>query len=342
VAVNRLQSEKVIVCDDKDPQASRDPIASAVRHGHKLLFPTYDGADDPLPWLNRCEQFFRIQDTQDTGKVFLASFYMTGDAAQWYALVEHNRGSAPTWEEFVKLVNQRFGPPLRGTALGELIQLCRESTVAEYQSQFLALVSRCEGLIEKHHVDIFTACLGNPLKTDVELEHPTTLEDVMALARTYEQRLADASSARTTLHARAAPVRTPSAPTKPMLLTGPPPANSSKDTARSAPPCFKRLTPAKMVAKRERGECYNCTKKFSQEHLKVCPVKGVFLLQLDDVSFSDEDETEDPQISLNAITGISPAETLQLFVRVARATLSALVDSGSTKLIRRLNDTKFA
>jgi hypothetical protein len=76
--------------------------------------------------------------------------------------------------------------------------------------------------------------------------------------------------------------------------------------------------------------------------LKVCPVKGVFLLQLDDVSFSDEDETKDPQISLNAITGISPAETLQLFVRVARATLSALVDSGSTKLIRRLNDTKFA
>jgi hypothetical protein len=139
VAVNRLQSEKVIVCDDKDPQASRDPIASAVRHGHKLLFPTYDGADDPLPWLNRCEQFFRIQDTQDTGKVFLASFYMTGDAAQWYALVEHNRGSAPTWEEFVKLVNQRFGPPLRGTALGELIQLCRESTVAEYQSQCLGV-----------------------------------------------------------------------------------------------------------------------------------------------------------------------------------------------------------
>jgi hypothetical protein len=284
VAVNRLQSEKVVVGDGKDPQASRDPIASAARHGHKLLFPTYDGADDPLPWLNRCEQFFCIQDTQDTNKVFLASFYMTGDAAQWYAMVERNRGSAPTWEEFVKLVNQRFGPPLRGNALGELIQLRRESTVAEYQSRFLALVSRCEGLIEKHQVDIFTTGLDNPLKTDVKLEHPTTLEDAMVLTRTYEQHLADASSARTTLHARAAPARTPSAPTKPMLLTGPPPAYSSKDTARPAPPRIKRLTPAEMAAKRERRECYNCTKNFSQEHLKVCPVKGVFLLQLDDVS----------------------------------------------------------
>ena len=25
---------------------------------HKLDFPTYDGKEDPLGWLNRCEQFF--------------------------------------------------------------------------------------------------------------------------------------------------------------------------------------------------------------------------------------------------------------------------------------------
>jgi hypothetical protein len=29
---------------------------------------------------------------------------MTGDAAQWFAVVERNRGTL-TWEEFVKLVN---------------------------------------------------------------------------------------------------------------------------------------------------------------------------------------------------------------------------------------------
>jgi hypothetical protein len=81
VAVNRLQSEKVVVGDARPPQSSRDPAISAARHGHKLLFPTYDGTEDPLPWLNRCEQFFRIQSTEEAGKVFLAAFYMTGDAA---------------------------------------------------------------------------------------------------------------------------------------------------------------------------------------------------------------------------------------------------------------------
>jgi hypothetical protein len=147
VAVNRLQLEKIVVGDD-NPQTSRDPVVSAARHGHKLLFPTYDGTEDPLPWLNRCEQFFRIQKTEDVGRVFLATFYMTGDAAQWFTLVEHNRGT-PDWAEFVKLVNQRFGPPLRGNALGELIQLKRDTMIADYQSRFLALVNRCTGLTEK-------------------------------------------------------------------------------------------------------------------------------------------------------------------------------------------------
>jgi hypothetical protein len=48
-AINRLQSEKIVVGDGCDPQASRDPIASAACHGHKLLFPTYDSSEDPLP-----------------------------------------------------------------------------------------------------------------------------------------------------------------------------------------------------------------------------------------------------------------------------------------------------
>jgi hypothetical protein len=59
VAINRLQS--AMVGDDNDAQSSRDPIMSVAKHGHKLLFPTYDGTDDPLSWLNRCDQFFRIQ-----------------------------------------------------------------------------------------------------------------------------------------------------------------------------------------------------------------------------------------------------------------------------------------
>jgi hypothetical protein len=73
--------------------------------------------------------------------------------------------------------------------LGELIQLCRDGTVVDYQSKFLSLLARCDGLTEKHQIDVFTVGLCNPLKTDVELEHPAMLEEAMALDRAYEQRL---------------------------------------------------------------------------------------------------------------------------------------------------------
>jgi hypothetical protein len=48
-----------------------------------------------------------------------------------------------------------------------------------------------------------------------------------------------------------------------------------------------------MVAKREKGECYNCTEQFSLEHLKTCPMKGIYFLQL-------EDDTPDDELLLKA------------------------------------------
>jgi hypothetical protein len=38
-------------------------------HLHKLNFPTYDDKEDPLPWINHCEQFFRGQRTPETEQV---------------------------------------------------------------------------------------------------------------------------------------------------------------------------------------------------------------------------------------------------------------------------------
>jgi hypothetical protein len=101
VAVNKLQSEKIsnTVIEKGSSSAGQtvlantgDAIAHAAWHGHKLLFPIFDGLEDPLPWLNRCDQFFRIQETPEVVKVFLATFYMSGDAAQWYVLLERNHG----------------------------------------------------------------------------------------------------------------------------------------------------------------------------------------------------------------------------------------------------------
>jgi hypothetical protein len=143
----------------------------------------------------------------------------------------------------------------------------------------LALVNRCTGLTEKQQIDIFTVGLRNPLKTDVELEQPATLDDAMALARAYESRLAmTADMPARTINRPQAGRTQPS--TKALAL----PAPATSSAAQGATPAeqrLRRLTPAEMAAKREKGECFNCSEKFSRAHLEVCPMKGLFLLELE-------------------------------------------------------------
>jgi hypothetical protein len=190
------------------------------------------------------------------------------------------------------------------------------------------LLTRCEDLVEKHHISIFTAGLRNPLRTDVELEHPATLEDAMVLARIYEQRLA--MSGDSPARSAANPTSSFRPTSKPLVLPVPPPPAGKKDIPVTAP-CLKCLTAAEMAAKREKGECYNCTQPFTWAHLEVCPMKGIYLLQMDDdITLAEIEEAADPLISLHAIAGLANAETMQLAVRIDGYTLGALVDSSST------------
>jgi hypothetical protein len=59
---------------------------------HKLCFPKYDGSDDPLTWLHKCEQFFRSQGMVQNHQVCTAAFYLEGPANQWYFCLEKNHG----------------------------------------------------------------------------------------------------------------------------------------------------------------------------------------------------------------------------------------------------------
>lgn len=92
----------------------------------KLDFPTYDGIEDPLIWLHRCEKFFTNQRTANQEKVGLASFRMVGEAQLWVyqlELEEHNL----TWGVFKEYCTLRFGPPMKSNPLGEVVNLKKAS-----------------------------------------------------------------------------------------------------------------------------------------------------------------------------------------------------------------------
>lgn len=95
----------------------------------KLNFPTFDGKEDPIPWINHCEQFFRAQQTPMEDRVWLATYHMSGMAHLWYMRVERMDGM-PNWRHFTDLVNHRFGTPMRHNPLGALTGLRRTAFVA--------------------------------------------------------------------------------------------------------------------------------------------------------------------------------------------------------------------
>ena len=259
-------------------------------------------------------------------KVWTATLHLDGVAAEWYFQLESDVG-VPSWARFVEYVNLRFGPPIRSNSLGELTNLRRTGSVKEYQHRFLALLCRCTDLTMQHQIDLFTAGLGQPLSSDVELQRPNNLQMAMSLARAYERR---AHEAATTGVARApSRARAPSGPGHQQLAL-PAPGGAAKvdDQPR---PRFRRLLPEEIAEKRASGQCYFCPEKFSKDH--KCAAKGVFLLEISDEEAPTSID-DDLGVSLAALTGIAtPSDaqfTMKLRVRVHGADLIALVDTGST------------
>ncbi|XP_020188468.1 uncharacterized protein [Aegilops tauschii subsp. strangulata] len=104
----------------------------------KLAFATYNGAEDPLNWLNLCEQFFRGQRTLASDRTWVASYHLRGAAQTWYYALERDEGGMPPWERFREFCLLRFGLPIRGIRLAELGRLSFTSTVQDYTDRFQA------------------------------------------------------------------------------------------------------------------------------------------------------------------------------------------------------------
>ena len=196
-------------------------------------------------------------------------------------------------------------------------------TVAEYQEKFLALLGHVDSLSMAQQVSIFTSGLIDLLKIDVELHNPPDLDTAMSLARAHELRAKVASTA--------------TGVTKPPTRSGQqyrtqgayskatPGVEGTTPEGVVRP--FKRLTPAEMAAKREKGLCFNCDEKFVSGH------RCLYMLEVVDDGDEEAEEGEDadtPHVSLHVLTGICTGQTMQLGVKVGTMELRALVDSGST------------
>jgi hypothetical protein len=78
---------------------------------------------------------------------------------------------------------------MTNSPMGEIMLLRRDGSVEDYIEKFLALACRDTDLTKSQLVQMYTPGLINPLKTDIALCQPSSLDDAIMVARAYEQQL---------------------------------------------------------------------------------------------------------------------------------------------------------
>jgi hypothetical protein len=84
-------------------------------------------------------------------------------------------------------MNAQFRPPLIDSPIDELAMLRCTDTVDDYSKRFIALSCHDTSLLEPQQIQLFITGLSDPLRTDVVLQQPASLDDVVIFVRAYEQ-----------------------------------------------------------------------------------------------------------------------------------------------------------
>jgi hypothetical protein len=260
--------------------------------------------------------------------VAFTTFYLLDDVKLWFHRLELN-GGRPTWPQFVQLVNACFGPPLTDSPVSALLMLCHSGSVDDYAKQFMALSCRDTSLTKPLQVQLFITGLGDPLRTDVALQQPASLDDAIIFARAYEQRNISHDGPST------AAWLTPqslyqSASASALLRVDSGPATSS--TSVNKPTTTIRLSPTEIAQHRKDSKCFHYDEFFIHEHKEHC--KRLFSIEVvfDEECVGDPSNGDEPTISIHALTEIQPrtGRTMHVHVHIANTLLVALLDTGST------------
>jgi len=312
-----------------------------------LGFPHFDGTTPVLEWIFKVEKFFNYHRTPETERVDIASIHFEKEMISWFQML-HRMSVVQTWSKLTRALESHFGPSPFDSPMAELFKLHQTGTVSEYYLKFMALANRSEGLSDVVVLNCFLSGLNRDIRRDVVAQCPTNLLLAVALAKLYEekytpmvqqrstnynQRYTSLSSTSTNLN----PSKTTPKQSSPPLLPTPstPPIRNSN---------VKKITPAEMQLRREKGLCYFCDEKFTFNHR--CPNRQLLMLQNEEDD-SESDNTietvnsitctnsgdglvDNPHLSLNAMKGGLGVGTIRFIAHINTLPVKVLVDGGSS------------
>ncbi|XP_010470588.1 PREDICTED: uncharacterized protein LOC104750484 [Camelina sativa] len=266
----------------------------------RIDFPRFDGSRIK-EWLFKAEEFFVVDFTPDNMKVKTAAIHFDSHAAaSHHSFVKSRVGLEVLydWEGYVQMLLERF-EDVCDEPMAELKQLQETDGIVDYHQKFVLI---------KLRVNLSEAYLAHPKK-------PFTT--------TWSLKLSNAGP--TIKYTKENDVRTDQ--------------QWGKGSVKSINPTPRKLSQQEMSERRAKGLCYLCDEKYTPEHYLVHKKTQLFSLDVGDEFVDAEEVLWDecevdpkgmPQISVNAISGISDHETMRVKGTYDKKILFIFIDSSST------------
>jgi hypothetical protein len=140
--------------------------------------------------------------------------------------------------------------------------------------RFMALSCRDPTITEQQQIQLFTTGLGDPLRLDVALQQPVSMDDAVIFAQAYEQRLLSrGTGAQTAPRSSGLTVSRYTQPTGTVssATSGQPVATTSSSSTTVL--CF---TLAEIAQRCKDNKCFHCDEFFTPGHKQHC--KQLFVM----------------------------------------------------------------
>src|ERR1700730_12729771 len=123
-------------------------VGSKTHHIPKIDMRKFDGKD-PATWILQMEQFFDLNNVQNTQKVRMATLYLEQNQFVWYQWL-FSRKQFITWAFFTEELIAHYEDTKSNTFFSQLISLKQKGSIMKHIEEFQKLNIRVKDIVEEH------------------------------------------------------------------------------------------------------------------------------------------------------------------------------------------------
>lgn len=256
-------------------------------------FPKFNG-EDPINWLDKAEQYFEIKEIRRRDCVKIASYYLDGDARQWWRWFEQtNDGRSITWERFRRGLLLRFGTSQIEDANESMSKLRQTGNFRDYLKDFEKLVNRVPHWPPSAVLGAFMAGLKPEFAAELKMWRPRDLQEAIELATRKDEQLKLARPSTSTYKEGFINFQRNSAPkawgaSTPNTISGETTIPKSVPASISVVKGRIQLSNDEINRRRQAGLCFTCNEKYSWNH--VCANAKIMSLIVEEVEPEGEED----------------------------------------------------